>query len=379
MPCINYNDSKYYCTYNPYDISIENISPNLAMEAFKKEKFDFFYIQFSDDQTFKHFPIEQIVPQEVLQRIISKEVYLVVDNSLEFFLSCADAIYTDIVIKESIPPEQIIFLSAVPQMIDRVKKIASETNLNEIQVIRFGIFEGTGQDAIRLTEKLNFKKRSFERKFLNLNRRWRIHRPLLYTLMKDKNLTDQAYVSFAKSDDNKTWPMVYRQLKNMYSYHKKITRILDKNEDVVNTPDLYLDTQDLVTNRAMHENSIDGYYLQTMFSVVAETTYHENVVFFSEKTFKTIAMKHPFILVTSPNSLKHLREIGYKTFHPMIDESYDKIIDPGDRMIAIVNEIERICNLEGPALEEWLKSVKTVTDYNFNVLKNKKDLRIKMN
>jgi len=379
MPCINYNDLKYYCTYNPSDVRIENIGPNLAVETYDKEKMNFFYIQFSDDQTFKHFPIEQIVPQEVLQRITSKEVYLIVDNSLEFFLSCADAIYTYIVVKQSIPPEQIIFLSAVPEMINRVKKIASEKNLEEIRVVRFGIFEGTGQDAIRLTENLNFKKRRFERKFLNLNRRWRMHRPLLYTLMKDKNLLDQSYVSFAKSDDNKTWPIVYRQLKNMYSYHKKITRILNKNEDVVNTPDLYLDTEDLVTNRAMHENSIDEYYLKTMFSVVAETTYHENVVFFSEKTFKTIAMKHPFILVTSPNSLKQLREIGYKTFHPMIDESYDTIMDHGDRMIAIVNEIERICNLKEDSLKDWLSSVRTVTEYNYKILKSKQDLRVEMN
>lgn len=378
MACLNYENLKYYCTYDTNNISIENIGPNLAVETYAKEKFDFFYIQFSDDQTFKHYPIDSIIPQNIIQGIKQKQVFLIVDNSLEFFLSCADAIYRDIVAKD-IPAEQIIFLSAVPTMIERVKTIATQTKQKEIKVVRFGIFEDVGKQTINLTDKLNFKKRKFDRKFLNLNRRWRLHRPLLYTILKDKDLLKDGYISFAKSDDNKNWSRVYRQLKNIYRSHKEITKILDRNADVINTPNLYLDTTDLVTNRAMHENSIDEYYLKTMFSVVPETTYHEEVVFFSEKTFKTIAMRHPFILVTSANSLKHLRDLGYKTFHPMIDESYDNIADQGDRIIAIANEIDRICKLEGYQLLDWLDSVKTVTDFNYNILRNKNNVKIEMN
>ena len=49
-----------------------------------------------------------------------------------------------------------------------------------------------------------------------------------------------------------------------------------------------------------------------------------NVQQVSEKTYKAIRLGMPFILFTGrPGILKHLKRIGFKTFHPHIDESYD--------------------------------------------------------
>lgn len=41
---------------------------------------------------------------------------------------------------------------------------------------------------------------------------------------------------------------------------------------------------------------------------------------------------HPFIVYGSPFTLKSLRELGFKTFSPFIDESYDETISPFRRM-----------------------------------------------
>ena len=92
----------------------------------------------------------------------------------------------------------------------------------------------------------------------------------------------------------------------------------------------------------------------------------------SEKIFKTISMRHPFIIVTNPGALSLLRDIGYKTFHPLIDETYDKVKDPGIRMMMIINEIEKLCELEGEALTHFLTKAKEICDYNYSVMKNKK-------
>ena len=45
----------------------------------------------------------------------------------------------------------------------------------------------------------------------------------------------------------------------------------------------------------------------------------------------------PFILLHQPFALRRLRDIGYKTFHTIWDESYDTIVDSEKRMDVIVN------------------------------------------
>ena len=54
---------------------------------------------------------------------------------------------------------------------------------------------------------------------------------------------------------------------------------------------------------------------------------------------------HPFIVYGSPFTLKSLRELGFKTFSPFIDESYDETISPFRRMQKITKEIKRLCSM----------------------------------
>ena len=45
--------------------------------------------------------------------------------------------------------------------------------------------------------------------------------------------------------------------------------------------------------------------------------------FITEKTYRNIKYKKPFIIMGQHISLASLHKLGYKTFHPLIDESYD--------------------------------------------------------
>jgi len=42
----------------------------------------------------------------------------------------------------------------------------------------------------------------------------------------------------------------------------------------------------------------------------------------------------PFIMLSGKHTLKHLRSLGFRTFAPIIDESYDEIDDEYDRISA---------------------------------------------
>ena len=232
-------------------------------------------------------------------------------------------------------------------------------------------------------ETLQIKR--YEKKFINFNRRWRLHRPLMLILLNDKKLLNDGYISFGKSDFvNDTWESRWNELLRYYTNNKLILDILDNNKEVKNFPLMYLDTDDLVTNRAEQTDSTNSYYLNSYFSLVNETTFHtkvgyDGVPFFSEKIFKCIAMKHPFIIVTVPNSLKYLKELGYKTFDNIIDESYDQEIDDALRAIKITNEVERLCNLNEQKLENFLIESRKICDYNYNVMKKKTTFIRKMN
>ena len=69
-----------------------------------------------------------------------------------------------------------------------------------------------------------------------------------------------------------------------------------------------------------------------------------------------------------PGALAVLRETGYKTFSPWINEAYDMIENDEDRAIAIANEIERLTQMSD---EWWLEAQKELIprlEHNFNYL-----------
>jgi hypothetical protein len=64
----------------------------------------------------------------------------------------------------------------------------------------------------------------------------------------------------------------------------------------------------------------------------------------TEKTLRPIACGQPFILASTAGALKYLQSYGFVGFDPYIDESYDCIQDPLDRISAITAEMKRIAS-----------------------------------
>jgi hypothetical protein len=113
-----------------------------------------------------------------------------------------------------------------------------------------------------------------------------------------------------------------------------------------------------------HQESRDSWV-----SVISEASYAENTCFISEKTFKPISTRHPFIMCGNKNSLKYLRELGYKTFEGFVDESYDTM-DTWDRYEAIIKNIQTIKNMTNSQKLEWYRSQEDILNHNFETLKD---------
>ena len=61
-----------------------------------------------------------------------------------------------------------------------------------------------------------------------------------------------------------------------------------------------------------------------------------------------------------------MKDMGYKTFEPFIDESYDDIEDDVVRMEKIQSEIKRICNMNKNKLHDSYYKMKDILIYNRN-------------
>ena len=76
-------------------------------------------------------------------------------------------------------------------------------------------------------------------------------------------------------------------------------------------PAVEIDTQNLKNKQGFSTTFTTKweFYEETFLSVVSETIFDNSTLYFTEKISKPIMCLHPFILVTSPHSLKKIKRI----------------------------------------------------------------------
>lgn len=99
-------------------------------------------------------------------------------------------------------------------------------------------------------------------------------------------------------------------------------------------------------------------------SVVLETVFDGDKIHLTEKILRPIACGHPFILASGPNSLEYLRNYGFKTFNPWIDESYDQENNSVDRLKKIVHAMNQFSTLSETDKKHVSQQIKQIADYN---------------
>tara|TARA_B100001564_G_scaffold359554_1_gene381807 strand:- start:3867 stop:5246 length:1380 start_codon:yes stop_codon:yes gene_type:complete len=114
-------------------------------------------------------------------------------------------------------------------------------------------------------------------------------------------------------------------------------------------------------------------YKNSMFTVVAETHFYTNphIGYISEKTWKPIIHKHPFLIFGNVNVLAHLQHWGFKTYGEtgFIDESYDTEIDPHKRYKMVMEQIISLCELSDKNKKEFMFNASKIANFNFEHFK----------
>ena len=112
------------------------------------------------------------------------------------------------------------------------------------------------------------------------------------------------------------------------------------------------------------------YCMSSGFNAVLEAYYNDfdlDFIFITEKIFRNISHGKPFVVIGQRRTLARLHEMGYKTFHPHINESYDSLSDH-DRVFAAFLEMKKLIDMtddEFSIFEEKLTSIHEHNHKNF--------------
>lgn len=113
---------------------------------------------------------------------------------------------------------------------------------------------------------------------------------------------------------------------------------------------------DVITNTVSQTVPWD-IYSRTWFSVAAESVSDGPTFFMAEKISKPVFAGRPFVVFGIQGYLRQLRKLGYQTFAPVINESYDNIADPIERWAAAFEEVKRLSAADGEKICQQLQSV----------------------
>lgn len=102
-------------------------------------------------------------------------------------------------------------------------------------------------------------------------------------------------------------------------------------------------------------------YTDTYFSLVTETVFEYPHSFRTEKIWKPIAMGHPFVAAANCGYYRDLRNLGFRTFDHVIDESFDQMANNQDRIARVAQVVEDLCKQD---LDQFLAACYNVCKYN---------------
>lgn len=371
-------------------VTIENYDPYLAYVNLDYDKNlpdgVYYYVDINPGNIVQIRKIRHLA-----EEVVNQGKTLLLDNTREGFTFNIPFIYEELVIGKNIPEDKIFLLSGAKDIELIVANVAKRYDRKPIQskwylFWPYTVVNETVHKKLHfmyddfLDKQFEYRKNNFKKVYINLNRRWRMHRTAMVTHLTAKNLLDYGYVSLTKADDGINWHNYYDYILEEHRSYMPSYDILQENRlAMYKSKPLIVDKNELVENEAHLGDTIESYMWDSVINLVSETNFYtsmktlkgdgtilnEPTRFISEKTCKPILYHQPFIMISVPYFLGMLRDLGFKTFHPYIDESYDTELNDAKRMMMITDQIENFSEYTDSQLKEFLDQTKDICRHNF--------------
>jgi hypothetical protein len=126
------------------------------------------------------------------------------------------------------------------------------------------------------------------------------------------------------------------------------------------------DTEELYPMLSPAHLNISKLYHKFFVEIVCETYFTGTSFYPTEKIWRPLALKTPFIIQGPRNYYNNLRKMGFKTFHHWWDEGWNE--DPWDgQSDAILDIISQIAKLSVPELENLHLDMQSVLQHNYDL------------
>lgn len=212
-------------------------------------------------------------------------------------------------------------------------------------------------------------KRQLEKTYISFNRltsNRRIYRSLLVNELYKNNLLDSGYVSYSHHcPDDGAYDDNLR--KGVPEYKFDPAYIEEAITNISQIPELRIDFPgQAIPNQSMNLGPIDT-LMKAFVYVVTETCFFQRKTHLTEKIFKPICLRMPFILTGCAYNLEYLHSYGFRTFSNFWDESYDSIEDPVLRLQAITKILKDLDALSKEEQQSMLIAMEPILDHNYNL------------
>lgn len=165
-------------------------------------------------------------------------------------------------------------------------------------------------------------------------------------LVMEQELTDHCRITFIPEDQGTHWQdHVYKN--SAFSANQNLSRLPRKGVGSCRSADYDV-----------------GHYNNSAIDIVLETLFDDLRWHLTEKVLRPIACGKPFMLAATQGSLEYLRSYGFKTFSGLIDETYDTIEDPLDRLKALTKSMKKISALSADAKRNLWKQMRPICEHN---------------
>jgi hypothetical protein len=111
------------------------------------------------------------------------------------------------------------------------------------------------------------------------------------------------------------------------------------------------------------------WYQNIFVDIICETWYQGTNFYITEKFWRAVATKTPFIIHGAQHIITNLHKLGFKTFHEFWDEGYQE--DPSYyNIIGIKDTIKHIANQPPEEIHWMYYNMQEILDHNYEVFMN---------
>lgn len=213
------------------------------------------------------------------------------------------------------------------------------------------------------------RTRNIEKTFISFNRltsNERIYRSIFVSELYKNNLLTDGHVSFSKfCPDGGDYA---ENLRLGITNQKLNPNVVNETiSNIARLPELRIDYDNqFIPNQSMLLTPLPQ-LMESFVFVVTETCYWQRKTHLTEKIFKPIVLRMPFLLLGCAYNLEYLRSYGFRTFGDYWDESYDTIEDPVQRLQAVTKVLSNINSLTKQQQKNMLIDMLPVLEHNYNL------------